>query len=249
MQNNIFEVSFWPQFRDTDADGVIGLRGMMNYFQDITSHQMYDLKYGNHALKSTYNKVWFITKYKLKINKRIDFSESKLILKSWIEEKSSPALMYQGFSIERNNEIFAYGRLELCLIDLTSRKLSKISSINLPKEYTSSMKLEDVIFEKIRYDLEEKEYCYSHKVRFNDIDETNHMNNLAYVSMLTNTFSTEFLQKNEICDFTINYLEQCFEGEEIKVYRLCKEDKIFLHGEKEDGKIAVKAVITIKNIG
>ncbi len=245
MSKNIFEIEFWPQFRDADADGTIGLRGIMNYFQDITSHQMYDLKYGNYILGTTYNKVWFITKYKLKILNKIDFADNKLTFKSWIEDNKSPVLMYQSFSIERNGQIFAYGKVELCLVDIETKKLSKLSIIEFPDMLRSDKRLDDIKFEKIKPLNIKKDYCYTHKVKFNDIDQTGHMNNLAYVALITNTFDVEFYEKNNISEFTINYLDQCFEGENVKIYKYQKDDEIFVFGEKENNVYAFKSSIKI----
>ncbi len=245
QKGKVFEVEFWPQFRDADHDAKIGLRGIMNYFQDITSHQMFELEFGNYFIRNNFNKVWFITKYKLVINERIEFGD-KLTMKAWIDEQSSPVLMNQSFCVARGEKIYAYGRVELCLVDLTTEKLSKLSSIEFPHKYADVAKFEDVKFGRIKNKIENKEYCYEHIVRYNDIDETNHMNNLAYVSMIVNVFDTEFFKEHEIGGFEIHYVNQCFEGDKIKIYKEIFEDNILIFGEKEDGSVAVKCQMNVK---
>ncbi len=246
MENEkTFRNIFWPQFRDADNDGLIGLRGMMGFFQDITSHQMYELNHGNAIISKTYNKVWIITKYTLKIVKKIHFLKTELEIKCWIEKNSSPVMMYQNFVIERAGEVYAYGKVELCTIDLESNKLGKLKDIDFPYEQMLDKSFDDVYFEKIVDKNLEKEYCFTHTVKFTDLDTTQHMNNLAYVNMFINAFDSGFYANNSISNFTINYLDQCYENEQIKIYKNISEKKVTLIGEKESGKVAVKCIFEL----
>ncbi len=243
MENEkIFTNIFWPQFRDADNDGLIGLRGMMGYFQDVTSHQMYELNHGNAFISKTFNKVWIITKYTLKILKKINFINTELEIKCWIEQTSSPVMMYQNFVIERTGEVYAYGKVEFCTIDLDTNKIGKLKDIDFPYEQMLDKRFDDLKFERIVDKDLIKEYCYTHTVRFTDLDTTQHMNNLAYINMFINAIGSEFYNDYLIKDFTINYLDQCYENEEIKVYKNITDGKVTLFGEKESGKLAVKCV-------
>ena len=70
----IFEKSYFPQFREADRDGYVGLQGYMCYFQDIVTHYMHNLGKGNDTLTEKYGIVWSFTKYKMRVNRKIDFT-------------------------------------------------------------------------------------------------------------------------------------------------------------------------------
>ncbi len=50
MQEIIFKKDYMPQFREADADGLIGPKGYMSYFQDAATHYMHNLRLGNDTL-------------------------------------------------------------------------------------------------------------------------------------------------------------------------------------------------------
>ena len=56
----IFEKHYLPQFREADRDGLVGLRGYMNYFQDVATHYMHNLNKGNDTLPEEYGIVWTV---------------------------------------------------------------------------------------------------------------------------------------------------------------------------------------------
>lgn len=39
----IFQKDYMQQFREADADGTVGLRGYMNFFQDMATNYMHNL--------------------------------------------------------------------------------------------------------------------------------------------------------------------------------------------------------------
>ena len=45
-----FEQTVHPQYRDAEADGLIGLKGAMHYFQDIHTWFMHSLHKGNEEI-------------------------------------------------------------------------------------------------------------------------------------------------------------------------------------------------------
>lgn len=56
-------------------------------------------------------------------------------------------------------------------------------------------------------------------VRSTDIDVGHHMNNVAYLRAMMSMFSTEELERMDIKELEINYINQCREGDELSFRR------------------------------
>lgn len=236
----IFEKNYLPQFRDADRDGYVGLRGYMNYFQDMATHYMHNIQKGNDTLPEEYGIVWMYTKYKLHINRKVDFT-GELNMKTWIPEGKSPAVIHQNLLISRDGEECACGCVESCLYHLTKKRLVRLKEIDFPSDLAESEESGIQRFQKLPVSLEGMEYVYTHQVRYTDLDKTGHMTNLKYVDMFLNTFDSKFLEGFQIGEFEIHFLDQCFEGEDIHVYKKEFNERISLiavHGNKTPCAVA-----------
>lgn len=241
----VFEKEIMPQFREADADGLVGLRGYLNYFQDVATHYMHNLGKGNDTLPEEYGICWMYTKYKMQIRKRADFT-STLRLETWMEKGKSSAIANQGLILSRNGEIFARGRLESCLYDMNRKRLTRLSAVDFPTaEAMEDRRVELGAFIRPAKQTEDMTYSYTHTVRYTDLDKSGHMTNLQYIQLLLNAFSSAYFRKNEITDFEIHYLSQCFEGEEIRVYQKAAEEGIRLTGAHADGTAAVEGFLKV----
>lgn len=223
----IFEKNYLPQFRDADRDGHVGLRGYMNYFQDMATHYMHNIQKGNDTLPEEYGIVWMYTKYRMHISRKINFT-GELNMKTWIPEGKSSAVIHQNLLISKDGEECAYGCVESCLYHLSKKRLVRLKEIDFPADIAESIQSDIQEFQKLPVDLEGMEYIYTHQVRYTDLDKTGHMTNLKYVDLFLNAFDSKFFEEFQLEDFELHFLDQCFEGESIHVYKRMLDGKIFL---------------------
>ncbi len=87
--------------QDAEANGFIGIRGYLNYFQDMATYYMHNLGKGNDTLPEEYGICFMYTKYRMHLVKQADYTKP-LHMETWLEKNNSPALFYQGFTIERD---------------------------------------------------------------------------------------------------------------------------------------------------
>ncbi len=214
----IFEKNYLPQFRDADGDGYVGLRGYMNYFQDMATHYMHNIQKGNDTLPEEYGIVWMYTKYKMHISHKVDFTK-ELNMKTWIPEEKSPAIIHQNLLICRDGEECARGCVESCLYHISKERLVRLKEIDFPTDLAENIEYGIQGFQKLPVDLAEMEYVYTHQVRYTDLDKTGHMTNLKYVDLFLNAFDSKFFEEFQIEEFELHFLDQCYEGETIHVYK------------------------------
>ncbi len=270
MENTIYRETFVPRFRDADEDGTIGLKGYFNLFQDLTSAHMYCYGLGNDSLPKRTGCAWIFTKYKLHIYRKVDFS-APLKLETWVETVKSPLLVNHALHISaakgefdqewlgRENgigfpdldaefELVAAGRVETCPFHLKEQKLKRLSEICFEGDITNSREDGLSRFTRIARTKEGMEYRYTHTVNYTEIDGSEHMNNVKYIDLFLNAFSSDFHRKNQISDMELHFVNQCFEGEEIRVYSL--EERITEEGKTtEEGGISSIRLLAVKENG
>ena len=244
----IFQKDYLPQFREADPDGLVGLRGYMNYFQDVATHFMHNLHKGNDELPERYGIVWMYTKYKMQVLKRADFTK-KLRLETWIPPGRLAAVMRQNLLISREGEVYAKGCLESCLYHMSQNRLARLKEIAFPADIAELGACPMPEFEKLpaKPEPEPGDYCYTHQIRYTDLDKTGHITNLKYIDLFLNAFENRFFEQFAIQEFELHFLEQCFEGEELQVYRTDTDDGIRLtafHGGHTP--CAVASVLVVK---
>ena len=104
-------------------------------------------------------------------------------------------------------------------------------------------------FSKIAYLKEGAREIYKHKVRYSDLDNNRHMNNLRYMPLLVDAYDLEHHDHHKLVDMEINYREQCFYDEELTVCREDEDEKIGrILVMKENGKAAVCARLKFEKI-
>lgn len=121
-------------------------------------------------------------------------------------------------------------------------RLVRLKEIDFPMDIAENIEIGIHGFEKLTMDLKEMEYVYTHHVRYTDLDKTGHMTNLKYVDLFLNAFDSKFFEKFQIEAFELHFLNQCFEGETIHVYKKISDGKISLlavHDSKEPCAVAV----------
>lgn len=229
----IFKKIYIPQFREADRDGYVGLRGYMNYFQDMATHYMHNLDKGNDTIPEKYGIVWMYTKYKMQVVRKVDFT-GELAMETWIPEGKLSAVIQQNLLISRNGEECAKGCLESCLYHMSKNRLVRPKEIDFPTDVAESREFNISGFQKMTTDLDGMEYIYTHQVRYTDLDKTGHMTNLKYVDLFLNAFNSKFFEEFQIGEFEIHFLSQCFEGEVLHVYKKRAGEKISLIAVRDD---------------
>ena len=98
-------------------------------------------------------------------------------------------------------------------------------------------------FQKLPVETDGMEYAYEHQVRYTDLDKSGHMTNLKYVDLFLNAFSSEFWDGFQIGEFELHFLDQCFEGEVIHVYKKVEDKMIILLAVHENMSVCAVASI------
>lgn len=240
----IYEIDYLPRFRESDHEAKIGLKAYLYYFQDIAAGHYHSMGKGNDTNHEKYGVAWVYTKYRLKLYDKTDFDHT-IHIASWIS-KLDAVRSWQEMRITRGDEVLCEGRLESCLIDLKDLSIARIPRIELPDGLAvPEMTAVESFARRMKFP-DGARYRYTHTVRYCEIDNNRHMNNLHYLDMFMNAFDMEFYDRHDVTDFEIHYVTQAYFGEELRVFCEQDGDEYRLFALKADDAVAAACMMRVK---
>lgn len=190
------------------------------------------------------NAFWIVNKIKLSIvNPNIRGYET-IKISTWTHEPG--ILRFDRDSlIKRGNNVMVKAMSEWCCLDATTRRPRKASSVYYPEMEMVCTKSNNLTYSNLRLDVEDKDYVYTRRVRATDIDVNNHTNNLKYNFMALDAFTADELNKLNIKEYEIYFVNECYEGDEIKIYKKKQRNYYYIEGKSQD-KTIFRVVLKVK---
>ena len=238
-----FQLTLLPQMRDSDPDGLIGLRGVMRNFQNIHQWYMHRIHKGNDELPKAYGAAWIYTRYHVTVDEKIDHS-SDIRLTAWMEPYRRPVLVTMDMLVEQHGRIAARGKIESCVFHLAGQHPMMLGEIDFPENMPEEAPEEIPDYIGLGRNADGMEERYLHTVRYADVDQNQHMANLRYIEMFQNAHDKAFWDRLEPRQMEISFFSQCREGETLSVRSRVGEGSVALAAVHADGRIAAAAAFT-----
>lgn len=236
-----FEQTFQPQFRDAEADGLIGLKGAMHYFQDIHTWFMHSIHKGNDELPEKYGCAWVYTRCLVSLSRKIDYTDH-ITLQAWMEPYRQPVLVNVNMLLYQHGEIAAMGKIENCVFSLERQRPQRLSAIEFPDDFPEEISNGIPDFIRLEKTAEGMTELYTRTVRYSDLDKSNHMTNLRYIDMFQDAYDKAFWDHFNARQMEICFLSQCREGETLSVRSRLEEYELRFAAVHADGTLASVAL-------
>lgn len=230
-----YKKEYKVSYTEVNQNLKLGLVEAMTLPQNMVTEYFESFKSDNIVLKNQNNAVWVVSKAKLHFNKYPNWRDVIYGRSYTTKVKPIRVEMETTFKNEEGEILFS-AKQESCAIDLETRKIRKIDTVNYPSDMETEENIIQEAYSKLNEVFSEDNLIYEQKVFSTDIDYSRHTNNVMYVRYIANTLSCEFLDKNKITDFEIHYINESKEGQILKIYKIEKNSLIeFLikEGERE----------------
>ena len=238
-----FEQTFQPQYRDADADGLIGLKGAMHYFQDIHTWFMHSLHKGNDELPEKYGSAWVYTRYLVSLSQKIDYTEP-ITLQTWMEPYRQPVLVNLDMLLTQHGAIAAMGKVESCIFSLERQRPQRLSAVEFPEGVPEEIPNRVPDFIPLEKTAEGMTEAYIRTVRYSDLDKNNHMTNLRYIDMFQDACDQAFWAQFSPRQMELCFLSQSREGETLSVRTRVEENAVHMAAVHADERIAAVCLFT-----
>lgn len=238
-----YAITKTPQFSETEIDAHVGARGYLYYFQDLSAQHFCSFGKGNDTVPYDYGICWILSKYRIRMGRRAAIGD-EMTMETWLEPSRSPVRLQPNLRISCNGETLATAQMELCLANVESKRLERLSAIDFPDDVTEHCDIDVPRVRKLHIDPQDMRHAYTYTVRYSDLDNNHHMNNLHYIALVENAFDSAFHAAHPLAEMELEYVSQCYEGDAVDVLVREGEREAHVAALRADGSIALKAVLT-----
>lgn len=234
-----------PQYSQTEIDARIGARGYLQTFQNLSARHFLSFGKGNNTIPHDYGICWIISKYHLQVISRAP-ADDTLSAETWVEPEKSPIRLHPCLRITgADGGLRALGQMELCLAAVDGGRIAKLEEIDFPPDVRETPGIEVPKVRKLRIDEGGLAPAHTRTVRYTDLDNNRHMNNLRYVDLVLDALPASLHEEHPVVELELEYVGQCREGEQIEVLQRVSGETAQVLARKQDGTTAVKAVMTL----
>lgn len=209
-----FEKEYRIHVYETGPDGKLNLFSLFNYMQDIASDHAVKLGFGRDDLMR-FNHFWVLSRMYAEI-KDLPLWGDTIILQTW-PNGTDKLFALRNYEVKYSDgRHIAAGTSSWLILDRTTKKVQRPDSTltqyhfdlqhdNSPLRYAS----------KLEPASEEGALSSIFRIKVSDIDVNLHTNNVRYLKWAMDSYSLDFVMKNDPQSTEINYLAESIYNEEI----------------------------------
>ena len=230
---NLCNKNILIEYSNVDTRLSLSVFHATNIVQNIMTDLFENIGVTNMILKKRHNAAWVISKLQIHF---MDYPKLNDMLNAtaFVSSNSKIRLNLDGvFKNPLGNTMF-YSRQEICPMDLKTRKVRRLDTINYPNDLDLKQSNYTMRFSRFNFNLTDFVQAYTYTVAYCDIDFTRHVNNASYVRFMLNALDANFFNNNIITDLEIHYINECCEGDILNIYKQIVNNKInfiILHNE------------------
>lgn len=177
--------------------------------QDAVSVFTGMLGLNNINMRSKFGAMWVFTKNKVEILAQRPIWNENFRIRSYLVRKSAIILVVATEFLDSSGALFAYAKLEMCALDIASRKILRLNALGID-ELECNQDAIETNFDKLG---ESTKIISEVKVSSENIDFSLHTNNAQYLRFLLNTYSVEELKSKDFKCIEVYFVEESREND------------------------------------
>lgn len=241
MTENIFSMQSLVNVNTVGFDEKMSIADAMSMFQFAVSVHTDAMGVGYYDVLNGHRAKWVIAKARFEINRFPRNGETVNVI-TW---PLKPGIMRFGrcFEIKDKDNISCINAYtDWCIIDKNNSEVLKTSTLGkLFPEYRTERTVGK--YSNFSLKLTEKDFCFKRTMRLSDLDLNGHVNNISYIRMALDCFSSEEMKNTSVKSFEMCYRRQCFEGETLSLYRGTDGDGYYIEALTENNETVFTATV------
>jgi acyl-ACP thioesterase len=217
---------------DTDLNGQLKMSAIANYLQESAWRHANHLGFGYQDAQKR-NEFWVIISLMVRMVAYPEWGQ-KIIVETW-PKGVDRLFAYRDFRImDSKGTVIGAATSAWMILDQETRRPK---SVDIVKPLLHLATHQDVLEGNppILSPLKEINSTESRKVRFTEVDQHGHVNNIRYIDWSLDALSSEWRQTHRIRTMVINYLSEVIAGEIIRITTGSgKENAFIIQGHRED---------------
>jgi len=215
----------------------MNLSSLAKFLQETAGEHAEDLGVGFTKFKEM-NIAWVLYKQVIKITEWPLWGD-EIVLKTW-PSAVDKLMCYREFEIYSSEEkLIGKVSTSWIVINLENRRPLRTSKYyDLPQTEWKDVNFPELIKSKLTTD-KESELIREYKVRLQDIDVNNHVNNTRYIDWALDYYKPEFLKKHKLLSAELQFQMEAVYDDEILLETVLSSETKHDHIIKREDKILV----------
>lgn len=227
-----------------DACGRLGLHNAFALFQDIASEHAEEIGVGFEAMQQR-GLFWVTARSRVRFYRRPGLMEM-VRAETWPAPPGATRCD-RFYRLSAGTEVLLEGRTQWCVFDLNKGAVHPAEDAGYNEGLVfSGETLLDAPHARMRHDFAEADAVQRHVVRATDVDMGRHMNNVAYLRAIMDSFSVAELAQMPVREMEILFCLPCFEGDELTILRRKAEQGYEFGVRRSDGRYAALAQMQLE---
>ncbi len=228
-----------------DASGRLGLWNTFALFQDAATEHAEVLGVGFEAMRAQ-NSFW------MTVRTRVYFYDRPKLMQpieasTWAHAPGATRCD-RFYRLSSRGVLLAEGRTEWCVYDLEKQAVRPMSEVRFDTSRANFC--EDTVlgapYARFRHDFAEADCALVREVCPSDVDLGRHMNNVAYLRMICDSFNTVELEHLDIAEMEILFCLPCFEWQSLDIMRRSTDYGYEFGVRRPDGRYAALALMRLR---
>jgi medium-chain acyl-[acyl-carrier-protein] hydrolase len=230
----IWAEEYLVHWYDTDLNGNIKMSAIANYLQESAWRHANHLGFGYEDARKR-NEFWVIVSLMIKM---VEFPEwgQTITVETW-PKGIDRLFAFRDFRITAGDgKVIGAATSSWMILDQETRRPK---SVDLVKPVLHLATHQDILEENPPFLLAIKEISGTElrKVRFSEVDQHGHVNNIRYIDWCLDALPAEWHKSHRIKSMVINYLSEVRTDETIKISTgISGDHSQLIQGTREDGK-------------
>lgn len=230
---NYLDYKFHIDYSKVDNTVFLSFDSIFDMQQIAITEFFKTIDFDNLTMKNKYNCAWVITKTKLKINK-LPYWGNDIKTKTYITNIKPVKTDVETAIYDMDDNLLMVIKDEMCVIDLDLRKIRRLKDFSFTEQPLSESIFNDA-YEAI--DESNLELFDNVKVKFCDIDCTNHTNNVSYLRFIMNSLGKDFFNNVNIKMVDMHYKHESLIDEKLDIYKSDKNNIVDILIKRNDDPI------------
>ena len=239
---NYLEYNFTTRFDDVGATRNMMPHNIVACFQLCSNNHSDILGVGVEDIRKSCNGKWVVLKAKFEFDRLPSINEN-LTVSTW--PLATRMLFPRCFELKQGDTSLVRGRMEYGVINEETSRLvlpKYVGDLGIEEFLPSGMK--DDSYTNATCEFDEADIVFTKTIRLSDLDYNIHGNNITYIKMATDCFSFDEYSALNIKVLEMYYINQCFEGDQITMYKKHIDNKYIIEGKTADKSIFRAVFIT-----
>ena len=232
---NYLEYNFTTRFDDVGATRTMMPHNIVSTFQLCSNNHSDILGVGVEDIRKSCNGKWVVLKAKFEFDHFPTINET-LTVSTW--PLQTRMLFPRCFELKQGENSLVRGRMEYGVINEETNRMvlpKYVGDLGITEFLPSGMK--DDTYTNATCDFDESNLVYTKIVRLSELDYNQHGNNIVYIKMAQDCFTFEEYSSLDIKVLEMYYTNQCFEGDQINMYKKHLDNKYIIEGKTADKSI------------